>query len=163
MSLFSRAFRRRHAVFFSLWLACEGEVPLKEGSFESGISFADNSSLCLISFLFCAGAGEMYYYVVLNGFHITEQKITSYTKNDKVCWPSATLSAIVDDPSALRSTFEITCLFQHLRSLSTSAIWGERQTRLVGGDVGFLVVEAHLNAEANVKIGHNRAFTWVLR
>ncbi|XP_029208096.2 uncharacterized protein LOC114971698 isoform X1 [Acropora millepora] len=29
------------------------------------------------------GAGEMYYYVVLNGFHITEQKITSYTKNDK--------------------------------------------------------------------------------
>ncbi|KAK2569980.1 hypothetical protein P5673_005842 [Acropora cervicornis] len=30
-------------------------------------------------------AGEMYYYVVLNGFHITEQKITSYTKNDKVC------------------------------------------------------------------------------
>lgn len=57
----------------------------KEGSFESGISFANNSSSCLISFLFCAGAGEMYYYVVLNGFHITEQKITSYTKNDKVC------------------------------------------------------------------------------
>lgn len=55
----------------------------KEGSFERWISFANNSSLCLISFLFYAGAGEMYYYVVLNGFHITEQKITSYTKNDK--------------------------------------------------------------------------------
>ena len=55
----------------------------------------------------------MYYYVVLNGFHITEQKITSYTKNDKVCWPSATLSAIVDDPLALRPTEDITHLFQH--------------------------------------------------
>lgn len=76
----------------------------KEDSFERGISFANNSSLCLISFLFCAGAGEMYYYVVLNGFHITEQKITSYTKNDKVCRPSAALSAIVDDPLALRPT-----------------------------------------------------------
>lgn len=30
------------------------------------------------------GAGEMYYYVVFNGFHVTEQKITSYSKNDKV-------------------------------------------------------------------------------
>ncbi|KAL9951201.1 hypothetical protein ACROYT_G043823 [Oculina patagonica] len=29
------------------------------------------------------GAGEMYYYVVFNGFHVTEQKITSYSKNDK--------------------------------------------------------------------------------
>ncbi|XP_058971785.1 cation channel sperm-associated auxiliary subunit TMEM249-like [Pocillopora verrucosa] len=29
------------------------------------------------------GAGEMYYYVVFNGFHLTEQKITSYSKNDK--------------------------------------------------------------------------------
>ena len=125
----------------------------KEGSFESGISFANNSSLCLISFLFCAGAGEMYYYVVLNGFHITEQKITSYTKNDKVCWPSATLSAIVDDPLALRPTEDIAHLFQHWPSLFTSAIWGEQQTRLVGGDVGFLVVEAHnLSSELNVKI-----------
>ena len=26
----------------------------------------------------------MYYYVVFNGFHVTEQKITSYSKNDKV-------------------------------------------------------------------------------
>ena len=34
-------------------------------------------------FLFL-GAGEMYYYVVFNGFHVTEQKITSYSKNDKV-------------------------------------------------------------------------------
>lgn len=25
----------------------------------------------------------MYYYVVFNGFHLTEQKITSYSKNDK--------------------------------------------------------------------------------
>ncbi|XP_022805697.1 transmembrane protein 249-like isoform X2 [Stylophora pistillata] len=30
------------------------------------------------------GAGEMYYYVVFNGFHVTEQKITSYSKNDKL-------------------------------------------------------------------------------
>ncbi|KAJ7386363.1 hypothetical protein OS493_008484 [Desmophyllum pertusum] len=29
------------------------------------------------------GAGEMYYYVVFNGFHVTEQKITSYSKNEK--------------------------------------------------------------------------------
>ena len=28
----------------------------------------------------------MYYYVVFNGFHVTEQKITSYSKNDKVCY-----------------------------------------------------------------------------
>ena len=28
----------------------------------------------------------MYYYVVFNGFHVTEQKITSYSKNDKVCF-----------------------------------------------------------------------------
>ena len=34
----------------------------------------------MISFV---GAGEMYYYVVFNGFHVTEQKITSYSKNDK--------------------------------------------------------------------------------
>ena len=34
-----------------------------------------------VSFL---GAGQMYYYVVFNGFHVTEQKITSYSKNDKV-------------------------------------------------------------------------------
>jgi len=95
----------------------------------------------------------MYYYVVLNGFHITEQKITSYTKNDKVCWLSATLSAIVDDPLALRITEDITHLFQHWPSLFTSAIWGEQQTRLVGGGVGFLVVEAHnLSSELNVKI-----------
>lgn len=25
----------------------------------------------------------MYYYVVFNGFHLTEQKITPYSKNDK--------------------------------------------------------------------------------
>ena len=30
----------------------------------------------------------MYYYVVFNGFHVTEQKITSYSKNDKVCFIS---------------------------------------------------------------------------
>lgn len=29
------------------------------------------------------GAGEMYCYVVFNGFHVTEQKITSNAKNDK--------------------------------------------------------------------------------
>ena len=39
----------------------------------------------IIFFLF-EGAGEMYYYVVFNGFHVTEQKITSYSKNDKVCF-----------------------------------------------------------------------------
>jgi hypothetical protein len=30
------------------------------------------------------GAGSVYYYVVLNGFHMHEQKITSYTTNRKV-------------------------------------------------------------------------------
>ncbi|EDO33702.1 predicted protein [Nematostella vectensis] len=29
------------------------------------------------------GAGQMYYYVVFNGYHVVEQKITSYSKNDK--------------------------------------------------------------------------------
>jgi hypothetical protein len=30
------------------------------------------------------GAGSVYYYVVFNGFHMHEQKITSYTTNRKV-------------------------------------------------------------------------------
>ncbi|KAK3755314.1 hypothetical protein QZH41_014623 [Actinostola sp. cb2023] len=29
------------------------------------------------------GAGHMYYYVVFNGYHMAEQKVTSYSKNDK--------------------------------------------------------------------------------
>ncbi|XP_020915762.1 transmembrane protein 249-like [Exaiptasia diaphana] len=29
------------------------------------------------------GAGHKYYYVVFNGYHVTEQKVTSYSKNDK--------------------------------------------------------------------------------
>ena len=33
----------------------------------------------------------MYYYVVFNGFHVTEQKITSYSKNDKVCFYTSDL------------------------------------------------------------------------
>ena len=49
----------------------------------------------------------MYYYVVFNGFHVTEQKITSYSKNDKVCCAvacskGANIALIVFSP-ALRS------------------------------------------------------------
>ena len=115
--------------------------------FEGGISFANNLSLRLICFLFCAGAGEMYYYVVLNGFHITEQKITSYTKNDKVCWRSAILSTIVDDPLALRWTVEITASsnIYHLCSHQRSGKKNKPDWWVV-----FLVLEAY---DVNTKAG----------
>ena len=47
-------------------------------------SSADLGLIQLIIYFPFEGAGEMYYYVVFNGFHVTEQKITSYSKNDKV-------------------------------------------------------------------------------
>ena len=49
-------------------------------------SSTDRGLIQLFIYFLFEGAGEMYYYVVFNGFHVTEQKITSYSKNDKVCF-----------------------------------------------------------------------------
>ena len=54
-------------------------------------SSADRGLIQLFIYFPFKGAGEMYYYVVFNGFHVTEQKITSYSKNDKVCFYTSEL------------------------------------------------------------------------